>query len=112
MFLTVFIMTGVSVQFQSVEMKRFIEGLLCKTIKKFKATIDSKHNYSIAPNILNREFTADAPNQKWVGQMSKRMTTDLVNDDLISTIWSRKPLQELIWYADRGSQYASHYEVM
>lgn len=31
-------------------------GLWCKTKKKFKATTDSKHNKSIAPNLLGRQF--------------------------------------------------------
>jgi len=44
--------------------------LVCKTKKKFKATTDSKHNKPIAPNILNREFTAEKPNQKWVGDIT------------------------------------------
>ena len=31
-------------------------GLTCKTVKKFKATTNSKHNESILPNLLNRNF--------------------------------------------------------
>tara|TARA_Y100001934_G_C12278157_1_gene738470 strand:+ start:813 stop:944 length:132 start_codon:yes stop_codon:yes gene_type:complete len=34
--------------------------------KKFKATTYSKHNLPVAPNLLERNFTADQPNQKWV----------------------------------------------
>ena len=109
--------------------------LVCTTKRKFKATTDSKHNKSIAPNSLNREFTADKPNQKWVGDityiwtaegwlylatvidlfsrkvvgwsMNKRMTADLVNQELLAAIWSRKPTKGLLWHTDRGSQYAS-----
>jgi len=41
-----------------------------KAKKKFKATTDSKHNLPVAPNLLNRDFIATAPNQKWVGDIS------------------------------------------
>jgi len=43
-------------------------GLVCKTKKKFKVTTNSKHNYPVAPNILNRQFTVAKPNQAWVGR--------------------------------------------
>jgi putative transposase len=45
-------------------------GLRAKAKKKFKVTTDSKHNLPVAPNLLNRDFTATAPNQKWCGDMS------------------------------------------
>ena len=41
-----------------------------KRNKKFKATTDSNHAFNIAPNLLNRDFHADAPNQKWAGDIS------------------------------------------
>lgn len=110
-------------------------GLFCKTVKKFKATTDSKHSNPVAPNLLNREFTANKANQKWVGDityiwttegwlylatvidlfsrrvvgwsMSNRMTKALVNQALRSAINSRRPSRGLLWHTDRGSQYAS-----
>jgi transposase InsO family protein len=45
-------------------------GLACKTKRKFKATTDSKHNLPIAPNLLDRQFHAVQPNQKYVGDTS------------------------------------------
>ena len=45
-------------------------GLYAKAKKKFKVTTDSSHNLSVASNLLNREFTSTAPNQKWVGDIS------------------------------------------
>ena len=36
-------------------------NLKCKTIKKYVATTDSKHNEPVAPNLLNREFAASTP---------------------------------------------------
>lgn len=34
------------------------------------ATTNSKHNYSVSPNLLNRDFSAAAPNTKWVGDIT------------------------------------------
>ena len=45
-------------------------GLYAKGKKKFKVTTDSKHNLPVAENILNRDFTAITPNQKWVSDLS------------------------------------------
>ena len=110
-------------------------GLWCKTKKKFKATTDSKHNKSIAPNLLKRQFTVSEPDRYYVGDityiytqegwlylavvidlfsrkvvgwsMDNRMKAQLVNDALLMAIWKRKPIKGLIWHTDRGSQYAS-----
>jgi putative transposase len=32
----------------------------------FKATTNSKHSLPVAPNLLQKDFTASAPCQKWV----------------------------------------------
>jgi transposase InsO family protein len=37
---------------------------------KFKRTTDSKHNHNIAPNLLDRDFQATGPNQKWAGDIT------------------------------------------
>lgn len=37
-----------------------------RTVKKYKATTNSKHNFPVQVNVLNREFTASKPNEKWV----------------------------------------------
>jgi transposase InsO family protein len=112
------------------------ENLICKTKRKFKATTDSNHNLSIAPNLLNRRFKVDQPNRCYVGDityiatnegwlylatvidlysrkivgwsMAENMKADLVNNALLMAIWQRKPDKGLIWHTDRGSQYASH----
>ena len=47
-----------------------VAGLACKTKRKFKATTNSKHNLPIAPNHLDRQFTAAQPNQTYVGDTS------------------------------------------
>ena len=38
--------------------------------RKHKVTTDSNHKFNIAPNLLDREFTAEAPNQKWAVDIS------------------------------------------
>jgi transposase InsO family protein len=38
--------------------------------KKFRVTTDSEHDFPVADNILNRDFTADRPNEKWVADIS------------------------------------------
>ena len=45
-------------------------NLYAKAKKKFKVTTDSKHHLPVAENILNRDFSATLPNQKWVGDIS------------------------------------------
>jgi putative transposase len=45
-------------------------GLRAKGKKKFKVTTDSNHNLPVAPNLLNRDFSTAAPNQKWVGDIT------------------------------------------
>ncbi len=110
-------------------------GIRCKTKRKFRVTTDSKHGLPVAPNILNRDFTAQRPDQKYVGDityiwtlegwmylavvidlysrrvvgwaMDDNMRTPLVNNALLMAIWSRKPAEGLLWHTDRGSQYAS-----
>ena len=90
---------------------------------------------SIAPNLLDRQFTATAPNQRWVADftyiwtsegwlyfavvldlysrrivgwsMSTEMTAQLVTDALIMAIWRRGRPQSLLHHSDQGSQYTS-----
>ena len=37
---------------------------------KFKATTDSDHRFNIAPNLLQQDFAASQPNQKWAGDIT------------------------------------------
>jgi len=41
-------------------------GLKCKTLKKYVATTDSKHNVPVAPKLLNRKFDGKKPNTEFV----------------------------------------------
>ena len=49
------------------------EGLTARVRKRYKVTTDSDHDQPIAANLLQQDFTADRPNQRWVGD-----TTELV----------------------------------
>ena len=117
----------------AASMKR--QGLVAKAAKKYKATTDSDHNLPVAPNRLEQDFSAEAPNQKWVcditylwtGEgwlylavvldlfsrmvvgwaMDKRMKAGLVCDALQMALWRRKMPRGVLVHSDRGSQYCS-----
>jgi len=112
-------------------------NLKTKMKRRFKVTTtNSNHNFTIAPNRINRDFYSSAPNDKYVGDityiktkqgvlylatvidlysrkvvgwsMDDSMKTSLVNDALLMAIKRRNPSRGLIWHTDRGSQYASY----
>lgn len=106
-----------------------------KTVKKYKATTNSKHPLPVAENILNREFTADKRNEKWVADITyiwtregwlylaalldlydhsivgwsvgSRMRTELVSSALEKAVHRTKAAKGLLVHSDRGVQYAS-----
>ena len=45
-------------------------GISVIRTRKHKVTTDSNHKFNIAPNLLDRDFNADAPNLKWAGDIS------------------------------------------
>lgn len=111
-------------------------NLKVKMKRRYKNTTDSNHNLPIAPNILNRDFYASNPDEKYVGDityiptgegwlylatvidlysrrvvgwsMDDTMKVSLVNDALNMAIKHRNPSTGLLWHTDRGSQYASY----
>jgi len=40
-------------------------GLHARQKRRFKCTTDSQHNYPVYPNLLQQDFTASRPNEKW-----------------------------------------------
>ena len=90
----------------------------------------------MAPNLLNQDFSAKRPNEKWVSDityiatdegwlylavvldlyarrvigwaMSERMTVKLTCDALRMALWRRKRPRGVILRSDRGSQYCAH----
>jgi len=99
-------------------------------------TTDSKHAHPIAPNVLERDFTATAPDQKWLADltyiptaegwlylalvldlyarkivgwaMSPTMPQELTLEALRVALGWRDPPDGLVHHSDRGSQYAAN----
>lgn len=114
------------------------EGIKSITHKKFRvSTTDSKHNFPVAENHLNREFSANRPGQKWVsditfirtrqGWLYLTIIMDLYDRKIISwalsdnmtardtvvaawrmAIFNRPLSGQLTFHSDRGVQYASN----
>ena len=110
-------------------------GLQAKRKRRYQRTTNSNHAYPIAPNKMQREFEAQAPNQKWVTDityiptaegwlylaivldlfsrrvvgwaMASHLKTSLVLDALQMALAKRRPKAGLLHHSDRGSQYAS-----
>ena len=104
--------------------------------RKFKRTTDSDHVFNIAPNLLQQDFTASGPNQKWAGDItyvwtregwvylavildlfsrrvvgwaiSNRIKQDLALRALNIAIALRRPPSGCVHHTDRGSQYCAH----
>lgn len=47
------------------------DGLKARVRKRYKHTTMSEHDQPVAANVLDRQFTADAPNQRWVGDTTE-----------------------------------------
>jgi len=63
-------------QEESVSRKRVIrlmqeDGLKARARKRYKLTTMSDHDQPVAANLLDRQFEADAPNQRWVGDTTE-----------------------------------------
>jgi putative transposase len=46
-------------------------GLKARARKRFPCTTMSEHDHPVAANLLARQFRADAPNQRWVGDTTE-----------------------------------------
>ena len=110
-------------------------GLRARQKRRFKRTTDSLHAFPIAPNLLDQDFAAARPNQKWGADISyvwtregwlylavvidlfarrvvgwatsDRLHKELALSALRRAIAVRRPAAGLIHHADRGSQYCS-----
>ncbi|HRM94263.1 IS3 family transposase [Diaphorobacter limosus] len=111
-------------------------GIRAKTKRKFVVTTDSRHSLPVAPDLVQRRFNPEAPNQLWSGDITyiqtdegwlylaavidlfnrqvvgwslqPHMQASLVKDALAMAWWRRRPPPGLIFHSDRGSQYCSH----
>jgi putative transposase len=50
------------------------QGLRARARKRFKSTTNSSHDQPVAANILARQFDADAPDRRWVGDTTEMLT--------------------------------------
>jgi len=110
-------------------------GIKVVRTRKHKVTTDSNHRFNIAPNLLDQDFSAIGPNQKWAGDISyiwtnegwlylavvidlysrrvigwavsNRMKRDLAIRALDMAVALRQPPKGCIHHTDRGSQYCS-----
>jgi transposase InsO family protein len=114
-------------------MKKF--GFRSIHAKKFKVTTNSSHKYPVAENILDRDFTATRPAQKWVSDLTYistkegwlyltvmldlydrkvigwAMSDNMTARDTVIVAWrmakkNRPIIDELLFHSDRGIQYA------
>lgn len=104
--------------------------------RRYQVTTQSQHDLPVSENVLERQFTAQAPDQRWAGDitylwtregwlylavvldlfsrrivgwsMQSTLETRLVQDALSMAQQARKPEAGLLHHSDRGSQYASH----
>jgi putative transposase len=112
------------------------ERIRARTRRRFvPRTTDSRHHKPVANNLLARDFAAEAPNRKWVADityvptnegwlylagmldcfsrrivgwaMADHLQTDLVSDALTMALERRRPTKGLLHHSDRGVQYAS-----
>jgi putative transposase len=127
---------GISINHKKVSRLLRENGLNKRVKRKFRHTTDSNHTFKKASNILNRKFSSDSPNQKWVSDFtyiwtnegwlylcviidlfsrkivgwstSQKIDTDL----LLSSFWQamdqRKPKNGLLFHSDRGVQYCAN----
>jgi putative transposase len=110
-------------------------GLKARQKRRFKRTTDSHHAFPVAPNLLDQDFSATRPNQKWNADISyvwtregwlylavvldlfarrvvgwavrDRLHQELALEALRKALVVRQPSAGLIHHADRGSQYCS-----
>jgi len=127
---------GQKVSRKRIEKLMQINDLQALTKRKVRiTTTDSRHNLPIAPNVLDRNFGALSPNEKWLADityiftaegwlylaaildlysrkivgwaMRDHMRTELPLAALTMAIQRQRPQSGLIHHSDRGSQYAS-----
>jgi putative transposase len=125
---------GYPVSRKRVERLMRKHGIRARRKRRYRVTTDSQHDFYVAENRLKRDFTAQAKDQVWVGDitfiwtqagwlylavvldlfsrqvvgwaMSDAIDTQLTLSALQMAISRRKPRPGLIYHSDRGKQYA------
>lgn len=127
---------GIAASRTRIEKLMRLNNIFAITKRRYRVTTtDSRHNLPVAANVLDRNFRALAPNQKWLADityiptdegglflaaildlctrkivgwsMRDHMRTELPMAALMMAIQRQRPPKGLIHHSDRGSQYAS-----
>jgi len=113
-----------------------LNGIRAKTKRRFKVTTRSGHTLMTVPDLVQRDFNAQRPNQIWTSdityiwthegwaylavvldlysrmivgwELSARLTASLVSSAVGRALAWRTPAEGLVLHSDRGSQYASN----
>ena len=127
---------GIKVSQKTVSRIMNKEGMKSRTVKKHKATTNSKHNHPVHENVLNQHFTVTKPNEVWVADITYiptdegwlylasimdlysrkivgwhidcSMKKELVLSALKQAYQRQQPQGSILHHSDRGSQYASN----
>lgn len=111
------------------------QGLRARPRRRWRRTTDSSHREPIAPNLLDRNFTAKAPDRAWVADttylpvlggflflvvildlfsrkvvgwsLGDRLDAELSGEALRRAIARRHPGPGLLFHSDRGSEFAA-----
>jgi transposase InsO family protein len=96
---------GVNMSRKRVERLMREQGLQARRKRKHVVTTDSGHGLSVADNLLNREFYAAGPGEKWVSDITYlRTRAGWVYLTVIIDLWDRK----VIGWAFSGDLMARH----
>jgi|GEM_PF-1840961 len=110
---------GVLVNHKGVARLMRAEGLQGLPRRRFSgSTTDSVHARPVAPNVLAQDFSAEAPNVAWVGDITylpvasgwaldEHLRTERCLTALQRAVATRQPSVGLLHDSDRGAQYAS-----
>jgi len=111
------------------------EGIRSIVRRRFRVrTTDSAHGHAVAPNVLERDFAAEAPDRKWAADityvatsegwlylavvldlcsrkvvgwaMADHLRAELCTNALEMALKRRRPAGGLLHHSDRGVQYA------
>ena len=85
-------------------MKR--HGIAAKRRRLYKmTTTDSNHSYPVAPNLLNRHFSAERPNEKWLTDITYIPTREgWLYLAAVLDVYSRKVVG---WAVDGGDKHTT-----
>jgi len=111
------------------------QGLRARPRRRWRRTTDSSHREAIAPNLLERNFTAQAPDRAWVADttylpvlggflflvvildlfsrkvvgwaLGDRLDAELSAEALRRATARRQPAPGLLFHSDRGSEFAA-----